>query len=118
MIMPHLTPEHVEEKIYPNIAKGFTDTAPVLREMTIKSMIDIAPKLASATINDSLIRNLWNLQVHLFDALISLKEHRPIRKHLFEQIPLLPLENWHHIWMKRRGKKFFLLPSLGMILCG
>jgi SCY1-like protein 1 len=61
-IMPHLSQQHVEEKIYPNVAKGFKDGAPVVREMTVKSMIDIAPRLKQETVNDDLIRNLWNLQ--------------------------------------------------------
>ncbi|KAL0488709.1 hypothetical protein AKO1_015856 [Acrasis kona] len=61
-IMPHLTNQQVEEKVYANVAKGFKDSAPALREMTVKSMIDIAPKLSANVLNDDLIRNLWNLQ--------------------------------------------------------
>jgi SCY1-like protein 1 len=61
-IMPHLTSEHVEQRIYPNVAKGFKDSAPVLREMTVKAMIELAPRLSSNTVNDDLIRNLWTLQ--------------------------------------------------------
>jgi len=47
----HLTPSLVNEKIFPNLALGFSDVSPKLRELTIRSIVVLAPKVPhSATL--------------------------------------------------------------------
>ena len=53
----------VEEQIYPHVATGFTDTNAYLRELTLKSMLVLAPKLSQRTLNQSLLKFLAKLQV-------------------------------------------------------
>ena len=55
----------VEEQIYPHVATGFTDSNAYLRELTLKSMLVLAPKLSQRTINQSLLKFLAKLQVRL-----------------------------------------------------
>ena len=54
----------VEEQIYPQVATGFGDSNAYLRELTLKSMLVLAPKLTQRTINQSLLKHLAKLQVH------------------------------------------------------
>lgn len=42
---------------------GFGDTQKLLRELTLKSMLSLAPKLNNLNINDRLMRTLAKLQV-------------------------------------------------------
>ncbi|CAG8581402.1 8997_t:CDS:10 [Ambispora gerdemannii] len=53
----------VTDKIFPHIATGFADTAPVIREMTVKSVLLLAPKLSEKIINNDLLRYLAKLQI-------------------------------------------------------
>ena len=53
----------VEEQVYPAVATGFTDSTAYLRELTLKSMLLLAPKLSQKTINQSLLKYLAKLQV-------------------------------------------------------
>lgn len=53
----------VEEQIYPHVATGFTDSNAYLRELTLKSMLVLGPKLSQRTINQSLLKFLAKLQV-------------------------------------------------------
>ena len=46
-IVNHLTTRIVNDSIFNNIAMGFVDTSPALRELTVKSMVTLAPKLQS-----------------------------------------------------------------------
>ncbi len=50
-------------QIYPNLATGFTDATPYLRELTLKSMAILGPKLTQKTINQSMLKYLAKLQV-------------------------------------------------------
>ena len=53
----------VEDQIYPQIATGFLDSNAYLRELTLKSMLLLAPKLTQRTLNQSLLKSLAKLQV-------------------------------------------------------
>ncbi|KAF9580343.1 hypothetical protein BGW38_003052, partial [Lunasporangiospora selenospora] len=52
----------VNDKIFPSMALGFTDTAPIIREWTVKSVLLIIGKLTEKTINYELLRYLGKLQ--------------------------------------------------------
>ncbi|KAG0295803.1 hypothetical protein BGZ97_004729, partial [Linnemannia gamsii] len=52
----------VNEKIFPSMALGFTDTAPIIREWTVKSVLLVIGKLSDKTINYDLLRYLGKLQ--------------------------------------------------------
>ncbi|CAM8955388.1 unnamed protein product [Rhodiola kirilowii] len=53
----------VDEQVYPHVATGFNDTSAFLRELTLKSMLVLAPKLSQRTISGSLLKYLSKLQV-------------------------------------------------------
>ncbi|XP_022149845.1 probable inactive serine/threonine-protein kinase scy1 isoform X2 [Momordica charantia] len=58
-----LSSQMVDEQVYPHIATGFSDTSAFLRELTLKSMLVLAPKLSHRTISGSLLKHLSKLQV-------------------------------------------------------
>ncbi|KAG0591818.1 hypothetical protein KC19_1G204500 [Ceratodon purpureus] len=58
-----LSTQVVDEQIFPHIATGFADTSAFLRELTLKSMLLLAPKLSQRTITGSLLKHLSKLQV-------------------------------------------------------
>jgi len=47
----HLTPALVENDVFPNLSSGFSDSVPALRELTVKSLIYLVPKLSERVIN-------------------------------------------------------------------
>lgn len=49
--------------IFDNICSGFTDAAPVLRELTVKSMLHIADKLSDSNLNTRVMKYFAKLQV-------------------------------------------------------
>ena len=49
--------------MYPHVATGFSDSNAYLRELTLKSMLVLAPKLSQKTLNQSLLKFLAKLQV-------------------------------------------------------
>ncbi|KAG5224463.1 inactive serine/threonine-protein kinase [Salix suchowensis] len=53
----------VDEQVYSHVATGFSDTSALLRELTLKSMLILAPKLSQRTISGSLLKYLSKLQV-------------------------------------------------------
>uniref|UniRef100_A0A0N5AYC8 N-terminal kinase-like protein n=1 Tax=Syphacia muris TaxID=451379 RepID=A0A0N5AYC8_9BILA len=59
---PHLTPQVVNERIYNNIASGFLDTSPAVRESTVKAMVSLADKLNYHNLNTDLMKYLARLQ--------------------------------------------------------
>ncbi|CAL8461727.1 g1258 [Coccomyxa elongata] len=59
----HFTQAVVEAQVYPHVATGFTDSNAYLRELTLKSMLVLAPKLSQKTLNQSLLKFLAKLQV-------------------------------------------------------
>ncbi|GLT74526.1 hypothetical protein SLA2020_463160 [Shorea laevis] len=58
-----LSAQVVDEQVYPHVANGFSDTYANLRELTLKSMLVLAPKLSQRTISGSLLKYLSKLQV-------------------------------------------------------
>jgi hypothetical protein len=52
----------VEAQVYPHVATGFTDSNAYLRELTLKSMLVLAPKLSQKALNQSLLKYLAKLQ--------------------------------------------------------
>ncbi|KAK7281939.1 hypothetical protein RIF29_10337 [Crotalaria pallida] len=40
-----LSAQMVDEQVYPHVATGFSDTSAFLRELTLKSMLILAPKI-------------------------------------------------------------------------
>ncbi|VDO50962.1 unnamed protein product [Onchocerca flexuosa] len=59
---PHLMPQIVNERIYKNVASGFMDTNPAVRESTVKAMVSLADKLDNQNLNIDLMRHLARLQ--------------------------------------------------------
>ncbi|KAK8575804.1 hypothetical protein V6N12_063458 [Hibiscus sabdariffa] len=49
--------------VYPHVATGFSDTSAFLRELTLKSMLLLAPKLSQRNLSGSLLKYLSKLQV-------------------------------------------------------
>ncbi|KAI9247622.1 armadillo-type protein [Sporodiniella umbellata] len=58
----HMTNKVVTEQVFPNIATGFTDVVPVIREQTIKSVLLVVPKLSERVINYELLKHIAKLQ--------------------------------------------------------
>ncbi|CAI9772158.1 unnamed protein product [Fraxinus pennsylvanica] len=58
-----LSSQVVDEQVYPHVATGFSDTSAFLRELTLKSILVLAPKLSQRTISGSLLKFLSKLQV-------------------------------------------------------
>ncbi|KAL5463579.1 hypothetical protein EMCRGX_G032488 [Ephydatia muelleri] len=59
----HLQPATVNDQIFPNLVTGFTDTAPAIREQTVKSMLLVAPKLNAANLNTQLLKYFAKCQL-------------------------------------------------------
>ncbi|XP_058790868.1 N-terminal kinase-like protein isoform X2 [Phymastichus coffea] len=58
----HLQPITVNEAIFPQVARGFLDTNPAVREQTIKSIVHLAPKLDYNNLNVEVLRYFAKLQ--------------------------------------------------------
>ncbi|XWS65613.1 hypothetical protein CRYUN_Cryun05aG0128600 [Craigia yunnanensis] len=58
-----LSAQVVDEQVYPHVATGFADTSAFLRELTLKSLLILAPKLSQRTMSGSLLKYLSKLQV-------------------------------------------------------
>ena len=61
----------VEASVYPQVAAGFADGNAYLRELTLKSMLVLAPKLSQQTLNQSLLKHLAKLQVFCLICRVS-----------------------------------------------
>lgn len=59
----HLTPTVIEEQIYPHLQTGFSDANAYIRELTLKSMLILAPKLTNKTLTQSVLKHLSKLQI-------------------------------------------------------
>ncbi|GAA6019640.1 hypothetical protein JCM11491_002836 [Sporobolomyces phaffii] len=57
-----LTNKEVVDKVWPNLVTGFGDLVPVIREVTVKSVLIIAPKLSDRILNNDLLRYLSKTQ--------------------------------------------------------
>ncbi|GMJ14319.1 cytoplasmic tRNA export protein [Hibiscus trionum] len=58
-----LSAQVVDEQVYPHVATGFSDTSAFLRELTLKSMLLLVPKLSQRNLSGSLLKYLSKLQV-------------------------------------------------------
>ncbi|KAL5043643.1 hypothetical protein BDW71DRAFT_187497 [Aspergillus fruticulosus] len=54
----NLSQKVVNDKIFPQMTSGFTDSAPVVREQTVKAVLPIINKLSDRTINGELLKFL------------------------------------------------------------
>ena len=59
----YLTPELINEKVFPSVAMGFLDQNPAIRELTIISIVHLAPKLNKNCIDNILLKALAKMQV-------------------------------------------------------
>ncbi|KAI9243995.1 armadillo-type protein [Phascolomyces articulosus] len=59
----HIPSKAVNNQIFPHVATGFTDTVPIIREQTIKSILVVVPKLSDRIINYDLLKYLAKLQM-------------------------------------------------------
>ncbi|KAL6739940.1 hypothetical protein Aduo_013337 [Ancylostoma duodenale] len=59
---PHLSSQVVNDKIFANLASGFLDTSPAVRESTVKAMVSLAEKLNFNNLNVELMKYLARLQ--------------------------------------------------------
>ena len=50
-LVDHLTPKTVNEGVFQNVALGFVDTSPIVRELTVKAIVPLAPKLSGRTMS-------------------------------------------------------------------
>ncbi len=53
----------VNDKIFPHLADGFEDKSPVLREMTVKAVLTLAPKLKPQTLEVEVLKHFARLQL-------------------------------------------------------
>lgn len=53
----------VENQIYPPLSSGFTDENAYIRELTLKSILTLAPKMKQSTLTQNLLKHLSRLQV-------------------------------------------------------
>ncbi|KAK6638702.1 hypothetical protein RUM43_006969 [Polyplax serrata] len=58
----HLHSNTVNDQIFPQVAHGFMDTNPTIREQTVKSIIHLAPKLNYNNLNVEVLRHFARLQ--------------------------------------------------------
>lgn len=58
----HLQAATVNDQIFPQVAHGFMDTNPTIREQTVKSVIHLAPKLNYNNLNVEVLRHFARLQ--------------------------------------------------------
>ncbi|KAH8108102.1 hypothetical protein BXZ70DRAFT_36637 [Cristinia sonorae] len=52
----------VVDKIWPNLQSGFTDTVPIIREATVRSIISLSDKFNERILNNDLLRFLARMQ--------------------------------------------------------
>lgn len=53
----------IENQIYPPLSNGFSDENAYIRELTLKSILTLAPKMKQATLTSNLLKHLSRLQV-------------------------------------------------------
>ncbi|MFH4976625.1 hypothetical protein AB6A40_003334 [Gnathostoma spinigerum] len=61
-IAPNLSPDVINDKVYGNLASGFLDTNPALRDSTVKAVVSLAEKLNYYNLNTDLMKYLARLQ--------------------------------------------------------
>ncbi|XP_023231416.1 N-terminal kinase-like protein [Centruroides sculpturatus] len=58
----HIQPSVVNDQIFPQVAQGFMDTNPTIREQTIKCMLHMASKLNYYNLNEEVLKHFARLQ--------------------------------------------------------
>ncbi|KAK8674834.1 hypothetical protein V6N13_032921 [Hibiscus sabdariffa] len=58
-----LSAQVVDDQVYPHVATGFSGTSAFLRELTLKSLLLLAPKLSQRNLSGSLLKYLSKLHV-------------------------------------------------------
>lgn len=58
LMIDRVPQKDINGKIWPAMTTGFTDTAPVIREQTVKAVLTVITKLSDRTINGELLRFL------------------------------------------------------------
>ena len=58
LMVDRIPQKEINAKIWPAMTTGFTDTAPVIREQTVKAVLVVISKLSDRTINGELLRFL------------------------------------------------------------
>ena len=53
----------INDKLYGPISTGFSDSNPQLRELTVKAMLQIVPRLKSSTVDNHVLKQFAKLQV-------------------------------------------------------
>eukprot|EP00697_Spironema_sp_BW2_P004269 gnl/Spiro4/15812_TR8508_c0_g3_i1.p1 gnl/Spiro4/15812_TR8508_c0_g3~~gnl/Spiro4/15812_TR8508_c0_g3_i1.p1 ORF type:complete len:469 (-),score=155.36 gnl/Spiro4/15812_TR8508_c0_g3_i1:68-1390(-) len=70
-----IDPDTVVNTLYPALTAGFLDSSPILRELTIKSMVHVVPKLTAAIVDGDLLRYLSKLQVDAEGTIRTINNH-------------------------------------------
>lgn len=52
----------MNEQIFPQLAQGFLDSNPIIREQTVKSIFYMAPKLSSHNLNEEVMKHFARIQ--------------------------------------------------------
>lgn len=55
--------EVIEAQIYPPLSNGFTDENAYIRELTLKAILSLAPKMKQGTLTNNVLKHLSRLQV-------------------------------------------------------
>lgn len=58
----HLSKNVINDQIYPQLAQGFVDSNPTIREQTVKCMLHLASKLSYNNLNEDLLNHFGRLQ--------------------------------------------------------
>ncbi|KAF8250647.1 ARM repeat-containing protein [Wilcoxina mikolae CBS 423.85] len=61
-MIEHLSSRVVNDKIFPDMLTGFFDSAPIVREQTVKAVLTIISKLSDRHINGDLLKHLAKTQ--------------------------------------------------------
>ncbi|KAI5818373.1 kinase family protein-like protein, partial [Pyronema omphalodes] len=61
-MIDHLSNKVVNDKIFPDMLTGFSDSAPIVREQTVKAVLTIINKLSDRHINGELLKQLAKTQ--------------------------------------------------------
>ncbi|KAA8900633.1 armadillo-type protein [Sphaerosporella brunnea] len=61
-MIEHLSNKVVNDKIFPDMLTGFSDSAPIVREQTVKAVLTIVSKLSERNINGDLLKHLAKTQ--------------------------------------------------------
>mmetsp|Transcript_346 Transcript_346/g.854 ORF Transcript_346/g.854 Transcript_346/m.854 type:complete len:822 (+) Transcript_346:2496-4961(+) len=59
----NLTMQTIEEQIFVHLQTGFLDSNAYIRELTLKSMLSLGPRMSQKTLNNSVLKHLSKLQV-------------------------------------------------------